>query len=114
MKQDPSRRMMSEYRTISLDLAARMAGIDVAMTESASLFNREVVAAVRDFAREGMLQRGGAVQCQTNNLRPAQVADDLAASIARIETLTGRLRRGHFARDALVLAGMAIRSACYD
>jgi hypothetical protein len=103
---------MNEYRNIALDLAGRMADIDAAMTKKADLFNREAVTAVRDFAQQGRLSRGGAVFSRSSSLSPEQVADELAISISRIDNLSNKLRRGRFARDPLVVAGLSIHAAC--
>jgi hypothetical protein len=54
------------------------------------------------------------VATQYSNAGPQQIAEDLATSIARIDTLSNKLRRGRFARDALVLAGLSIRAACVE
>jgi hypothetical protein len=110
--QDPSRRLMNEYCKIALDLAARMADIEAAMTKKAALFNREAVFAVRDFARQGALQRGGSVFSQVTSTSPEQVAEELATSISRIDALSNKLKRGRFARDPLLQAGLSIRAAC--
>jgi len=110
--QDPSRRLMNEYCALALDLAGRMSGIEAAMLQKSALFNREAVTAVRDFALEGARRRGGSVLRQECFSSPEQVADDLATSIARIDNLSNKLRRGRFSRDALLLAGLSIRAAC--
>ena len=109
--QDPSRRLMNEFRTIALDLAARMADIEAAALKNASLFNREVLLAVRDFAQQGKMARGGAVFTRVTNASSEQVAEELATSISRIDNLANKLRRGRFARDPLLLAGLSIRAA---
>jgi hypothetical protein len=111
---DPSPRFMNEYRSLALDLAARMPSILDAMKKNGALFNRAKVTAVRDFAREGMLQRGGSVSSLSTNATPEQIADDLTATIARIDNLTNRLRRSRFGRDPLLEAGLSIRAACIE
>ncbi len=109
--QDPSRRLMNEYRNLALDLAGRFSEIEHAMLLDPSLFNKETVAAVKDFAQEGQRQRGGSVMNQTSNSSPETIAEDFATSITRIDNLTNKLRRGRFSRDALLLAGLSIRAA---
>lgn len=109
--QDPSRRLMNEFRTIALDLAGRMSGIEAAMRLNSSLFNRDTVSAVRAFAKEGVLQRGGTVFSQVSNANPQQIADDLATSLSRVAALALKLRRGRFSRDSLLLAGLSIGAA---
>ena len=109
--QDPTRRLIAEYRGIALDLAGRMAGILAAMKLKPELFSRDKVLAVGDFAREGLLQRGGSAAAQYSNAPPAQIAEELSATISRIDNLTNKLSRGRFGRDALVLAGNSIRAA---
>lgn len=108
--QDPTRRLIAEFRALSLDLAGRMPAIRDAMKLKPDLFNRDKVLAVGDFAREGQLQRGGSAATPYSNAAPQQVADELTASISRIETLAGKLSRGRFGRDALVLAGLSVRA----
>ena len=108
---DPSRRHMNEYRTIALDLAGRISGIETAMRLKPALFNRDQVIALRDFAQEAQRQRGGAVFAQDAGASPQQVADDLATSVARIDNLSNKLRRSRFSRDALVVAGTSVRCA---
>jgi len=112
--QDPTRRLVNELRTISLDLSGRMASIMAAMKLKPALFDRDKVLAVRDFAREGQLQRGGSVSSPYCNSGPEQIAEELNVSIARIDGLTNKLRRGRFSRDALLLAGLSIRAACTE
>jgi Trp operon repressor len=112
--QDPTRRLINEYRTIALDLATRMADILLAMKAKPALFERARVIAVLDFAKEAQRQRGGSSSSQSTNSSPQQVSDELAASIARIDTLSNKLRRTRFSRDALVLAGISIRAACEE
>jgi hypothetical protein len=112
--QDPTRRLMNEYRGLALDLAGRMSGIKEAMRLSSALFNRDTVAAVGDFAREGLLQRGGSVQTLSSNANPQQIADDLAVTIARIDGITNKVRKGRYSHDPLVLAGISLRAACAE
>lgn len=112
--QDPTRRLVNELRTISLDLSGRMASIMAAMKLKPALFDRDKVLAVRDFAREGQLQRGGSAASPYCNSGPEQIAEELNVSIARIDGLTNKLRRGRFSRDALLLAGLSIRAACTE
>jgi hypothetical protein len=102
---------MNEYRNLALDLAGRFGDIEHAMLLDASLFNRETVLAVRDFAQEGQRQRGGSVLRQDSNSSPEQIAEDFATSLSRIDALTNKLRRSRFSRDALLLAGLSIRAA---
>jgi hypothetical protein len=112
--QDPTRRYIAEYRTIALDLASRMSDILAAMKKKPDLFNREKVIAARDFAMEGLRQRGGSTATQSSNAAPEQIADDLNLTLSRIESLSGKLARGRFGRDALVLAGNSIRAASLE
>lgn len=109
--QDPSRRLMNEYRAIALDLGVRFADIEAAMKRVPALFDKAKIAAVKDFAKEALLQRGGASFSQTTGANPQQVADDLATSLSRIDNLTNKLRFGRFARDNLLQCGLAIRAA---
>lgn len=102
---------MNEIRDLALDLAERMADIEAAMKKSPALFHRDTVAAVRDFANQGKLQRGGAIFSRASNAPASQVAEELATSLSRIDNLSNKLRRGRFAHDALLVAGLSIRSA---
>ncbi len=102
---------MNEYRTLALDLMGRFADIDRAIALTKGLFNRDMVAAVRDFAMEAQRQRGGSILQQSSSLSPQQLADDFTMSVSRIDNLTNKLRRGRFARDPLTLAGLSIRAA---
>lgn len=114
LQQDPTRRLIAEFRGLALDLAGRMPGIHVAMKLKPALFSRDKVLAVADFAQEGQRQRGGSASVPYSNAGPQQVADELAASISRIESLAGKLSRGRFGRDALVLAGLSVRAASLE
>lgn len=109
--QDPSRRLMNEFRELALDLAARMSDIEEAMRKKAALFNKDMVIAVRDFANQGKLQRGGAVFSRSSGSSPETIAEELASSITRIDGLANKLRKGRFAHDALLVAGLSVRAA---
>jgi len=112
--QDPTRRLITEYRALALDLAGRLAGIAAAMKLKPDLFSGDKVIAVRDFAQEGQRQRGGSVAVQYSNSSPQQISEDLMTSISKIENLSNKLRRGRFGRDALVLAGLAVGASSLD
>ena len=112
--QDPARRLMNEYRAIALDLGTRFADIEAAMKRVPALFDKAKVLAVKDFAKEALLQRGGASISQSTNANAQQIADDLATSLARIDNLTNKLRFGRFARDNLLQCGMAIRATSME
>lgn len=104
-------RMMSEFRTLSLDLRARMASIDLARAATPALFSRAVVEAVREFGATGLRQRGGTIDDSPPSGNARQVGDELQAACARVAALTTRLQRGTYKVDPLVLAGAAIHEA---
>jgi hypothetical protein len=112
--QDPNLRLMKEYRALALDLAARWSVIENAARLKSSLFRHDTLVAVRDFAHEAELQRGGNTASINSSDSPERVAEEFVISLARIDTLTGKLQRGRFARDPMVLAGLSIRSAAAE
>jgi hypothetical protein len=112
--QDPNLRLMKEYRSLGLDLASRWSVIENAARVKSSLFRHDTLLAVRDFAREAELQRGGSTASIVSTDAPEKVAEEFTVSLARIDTLTGKLQRGRFARDPMVLAGLSIRNAAAE
>ncbi len=111
---DPHRRLMKEMMSLALDVKARMSGIEAAMKEKPSLFNRDIVKGMKEFGEEGLRQRGGGVTNATIGNSATQVAEDFETSCTRVDTLCAKLRRGHFSRNPLVIAGLAIREGAEE
>ena len=108
---DPERRMMTEFRSLALDLRSRMASIDVARIAKPGYFSRALVEAVRNLGKVALQERGGTMADSPSAGNAQIVADEMAASCSRVVTLSGKLARGRRRADALVMAGVAVREA---